>query len=596
MRLSLRRLKFASVVAAGLLTAVSAIPAGDLPTPFAGNLLGSVIDSIGTPQMGATVQLFDRYQRLVRKALTAGDGRFGFAGLMPDVYSVRISVPSFLPASRDKIAVRAGLSSVLEVRLTSVLSTVEVQYTAPTGVMSDDWKWVLRASNATRAITRDLPGRTGIGKSSSSEDPKRIFAGTRGLLSLSAGDAGSLLSDIGTADFGTSFAVSTNIYGHNHMDVSGGLGQSISGGLPTMGIRATYSRGDSEDHGAMPELTVMMRQITFPNRPGFITAASSGAPSVRSSAISYYDTLDALGFLHVEYGTSLDTVSFSDRLSRVSPFVRGTASFGAAGSLAAVYSNGAAPADLYIHQFGADSDIAGTMSSLSSMPEFSFRDGHLQLQRTKNYELGYLKSAGSRTYGVSGFYENVNEGRLTVAGDLSSLGLGDVLPDLSTRTSVYNIGHYNRNGVVASLNQKIGDSFELALAGGAMGGFTAKGESGIRPDAFLRRSSHPMASLNIRSTLPFTNTRLFGNYEYVADGAVVPRHIFSTQRLYTEPGLNIIVRQPLPSFMGLGRFELSADLRNLLAQGYIPVASGQGRQLLVVQAPRAVRGGLNFVF
>jgi hypothetical protein len=434
LRLSLRCLKFASVVAAGLVAVTTASSAGDLPGPFAGTLVGSVIDSLGTPQMGATVQLFDRYQRLVRKSMTSADGRFGFAGLIPEIYSVRIAVPSFLPAARDKIAIRAGLSSVLQVRLTSVLSTVEVQYTAPTGVMSDDWKWVLRSSNATRAITRDLPGSGGWGRSSSAEDPKRIFAGTRGLVSLSAGDAGSLLSDVGTADFGTSFAVSTNLYGRNHIDVSGGMGQSISGGMPTMGVRATYSRNDSDDQVAMPEFTVMMRQVTLPNRPGYIAAASSGAPSVRSSSLSYYDTLDALGFVHLEYGTSLDMVSFADRLSRVSPFVRGTASLGAAGSLAAVYSNGGAPNDLYIHQFGADSDMAGTMSSLSNMPEFSFRDGRLQMQRTQNFELGYLKTAGTRTYGVSGFYENVNDGRVTVAGSLSSLDAGDVLADFSTRT------------------------------------------------------------------------------------------------------------------------------------------------------------------
>jgi Carboxypeptidase regulatory-like domain len=596
LRLSLRRLKFTSVIAAGLLAVVTGSSAGDLPTFFAGGLVGSVIDSLGTPQMGATVQLFDRYQRLVRKSMTSGDGRFGFAGLMPEVYSVRVAVPSFLPAARDKIAIRAGLSSVLQVRLTSVLSTVEVQYTAPTGVMSDDWKWVLRSSNATRAITRDLPLPTGLGSSTSSEDPKRIFAGTRGLVSLSAGDAGSLLSDVGNADFGTSFAVSTSLYGRNHIDVSGGLGQSISGGMPTMGVRATYSRNDSDGEYAMPELTVMMRQVALPNRPGYIAAAPDGLASVRSSAVSYYDALDALGFLHIEYGTSLDTVSFADRLSRVSPFVRATASLGAAGSLAAVYSNGGAPNDLYIHQFGADSDLAGTVSSLSNMPEFSFRDGRLQLQRTKNFELGYLKTAGSRTYGISGFYENVNDGRLTVAGNLSSLDSGDVLPDFSTRTSIYNIGHYNRNGVIASMDQKIGNSLDLAFAGGTMGGFSAQADATPRADSFLRRSSHAIASFNIRSILPGTNTRLFGNYEYVADGAVVPRHIFSTQRLYTEPGLNLIVRQPLPSFWGIGRLELSADLRNLLAQGYIPVASGQGRQLLVVQAPRAVRGGLNFIF
>ncbi len=596
MRPGLKRLKFASYVAAGLLIAAAGTSAGDLPSPFSGNLMGSVIDSLGIPQMGARVQLFDRYQRLVRKTFTAGDGRFGFAGLMPDVYSVRIAVPSFLPALRNKISVRAGLNSVLEVRLTSVLSTVEIQYTAPAAAMSDDWKWVLRASTATRAITRDLPGPISIGKSSSVEEPQRIFSGTRGLVSLSAGDSGSLLSDVGTADFGTSFSLATNIYARNHVNMSGAFGQSISGGMPTMAVRATYSRGDSADRPVMPEVTVMLRQLTLPNRPASSAAVASGAPSVRSTAVSYYDTLDTLGLVHLEYGMSLDSVTFSDRLSRLSPFIRGTASLGTIGSLSAVYSNGGLPNDLYIHQFGPDSDVAGTLNSMATLPEFSFRDGRLQLQRTQNYELGYLKTAGTRAYGVSGFYENVNDGRLTVSGDLSGLDAGDVLPDLSTRSSIYNVGHYNRNGVVASIDQKIGESFEFALAGGTMGGFTAKGAPGTEADSFLTRSSHPIASLNVRTTLPVSNTRIFGNYEYVGDGAVVPRHIFSTQRLYTEPGLNIVVRQPLPSLFGLRRFELSADLRNLLAQGYIPVASRDGRQLLIVQAPRAVRGGLNFIF
>ena len=220
MQTGLGRLKFASFVVAGLLTATGSIGAADLSSPFAGNLLGSVADSTGTPQMGATVQLFDRYRRVIRKTLTSGEGRFGFAGLPPDLYSVRVELPNFLPAHKEKIAVRAGLSSVLDVHLASIFSTVDVQYTAPTGVMSEDWKWVLRSSSATRSILRDLPDITRprtLPKSTSStmEDPQRIFSGTRGLISLSAGDAGSLLSGIGVADFGTAFALSTNLYGKN---------------------------------------------------------------------------------------------------------------------------------------------------------------------------------------------------------------------------------------------------------------------------------------------------------------------------------------------------------------------------------------------
>jgi hypothetical protein len=33
-----------------------------------------------------------------------------------------------------------------------------------------------------------------------------------------------------------------------------------------------------------------------------------------------------------------------------------------------------------------------------------------------------------------------------------------------------------------------------------------------------------------------------------------------------------------------------------LAQGYVPIAQGSGGSLLMVQAPRAIRGGLNFIF
>jgi hypothetical protein len=45
-----------------------------------------------------------------------------------------------------------------------------------------------------------------------------------------------------------------------------------------------------------------------------------------------------------------------------------------------------------------------------------------------------------------------------------------------------------------------------------------------------------------------------------------------------------------------GRFEATAELRNLLEQGYLPLSTGDGRTLLLTNAPRAVRGGLSFIF
>src|SRR5205807_7432935 len=89
-------------------------------------------------------------------ALPISDGRFAFAGLPADLYSVRVALASFLPASRDRIAVKAGFESLLQIHLATLFSNVELTYAVPTSAMTDDWKWVLRSSPATRPITRLL--------------------------------------------------------------------------------------------------------------------------------------------------------------------------------------------------------------------------------------------------------------------------------------------------------------------------------------------------------------------------------------------------------------------------------------------------------
>ena len=76
----------------------------------------------------------------------------------------------------------------------------------------------------------------------------------------------------------------------------------------------------------------------------------------------------------------------------------------------------------------------------------------------------------------------------------------------------------------------------------------------------------------------------------------MPAHYYVTQKAYPEPGLNIHLSQPIPSFPGLpGRLEANLDLRNVMAQGYLPL-SVAGRRAIMTQNPRALRGGLSFIF
>jgi hypothetical protein len=42
--------------------------------------------------------------------------------------------------------------------------------------------------------------------------------------------------------------------------------------------------------------------------------------------------------------------------------------------------------------------------------------------------------------------------------------------------------------------------------------------------------------------------------------------------------------------------EILVDLRNLLAQGYVPVMGRDGRTIYLVQSARSMRGGVAFNF
>ena len=118
----------------------------------------------GVVEMGAKVLLYDRHEMLVRQVLTNEQGLFAFAGLAPDIYSIRVTLASFVPALRRNISVAAGTQDLLQINLSGIFSTVDILSSAAHGtLMGDDWKWVLRASPSTRAILRFLPVRPSVG-------------------------------------------------------------------------------------------------------------------------------------------------------------------------------------------------------------------------------------------------------------------------------------------------------------------------------------------------------------------------------------------------------------------------------------------------
>src|SRR5512132_2343999 len=96
------------------------------PVRLNGAITGVVSDHLGVPQMGATVLLFNRQDRALQKIQTNDRGEFAFAGLLPDLYSVRVTLATFLPAFKRNVAVQPGKRNILHVSLSTLLSTIQL--------------------------------------------------------------------------------------------------------------------------------------------------------------------------------------------------------------------------------------------------------------------------------------------------------------------------------------------------------------------------------------------------------------------------------------------------------------------------------------
>ena len=94
-------------------------------------------------------------------------------------------------------------------------------------------------------------------------------------------------------------------------------------------------------------------------------------------------------------------------------------------------------------------------------------------------------------------------------------------------------------------------------------------------------------SAKITARIPRSGTRLTAGYKWI-DGAALSRIDPYGEGIYqVSPYLQIGVHQQLPRSI-LGRWEANAECDNLLAQGYIPLTTGDGK-ILVMPAARSFR-------
>ena len=583
----------ASAVLAGLCLSPRPLP-GAVSVKLSGAIVGLVTSNDGVPQMGAAVLLFNRQEKLASKALTDDKGHFAFAGLMPDVYSIRVTLASFVPAVKTNILVQPGMRSMLNVSMAALFSSIHLVYpTVDPAFMSDDWKWVLRTGSSTRPVMRMLPDLA-----SDAPKPHRpVFSDTRAVVMLNAGDGSPVAGFGSSADMGTAFALGTSLFGSNQFQFAGNVGSGAQSGIPSAAFRTTYSRDVGPDS---PQVSVTMRELFLPGSLGqAIFGAGGEAPMLRAFSASFDDHA-SIGNATLQYGTSVDSVIFNDRMTYLSPYARLTYSLGTAGAIELDYSSGNARPDLGVNS--SDDHLQQEIGTLGLFPLISLRGGQSDVQRGQDLEAGYSRKVGSRHFSARAYHESIRNLALTIAAPNGFLPVGDILPDFESGTAIFNAGNFASMGYVASATQDLGDHLSATVMYGSAGALKADNTDPVTgsPEALrelLHSGREQSVTMRVGADSPHTGTRLVASYQIADSRFAVPDPSYSTAGLRPQPGLNIYVRQAIPVLTNMPwRMEVTADLRNLLQQGSLPLSTTGGNQILLMETPRMFRGGLSFIF
>jgi hypothetical protein len=533
-----------------------------------GTISGYVRSVSGVPQMGAVVEILGSAARHLT-VFTDDSGYYSVTGLLPGFYTVKVSAPSFLPALRDRVGLRPGASVNVNLTLNTLLSAIEL---GPIRSIPDDdnWKWTLR-SVANRPILRVVNDPNAPAEKQDHE--------LRGSLSFLAGsDAGGFGSG---SEMSTGFTLERSMFTAGRLAVSGDVGYGL--GLPAAAVRASYSH--RMPNGSEPTLALTVRR-SAPSDPNLHNE------SLQALALSAGDTFAVGDVVELKFGSELQTIQFLGRVTAFRPY--GTADLHLSPNTVLEYSYATSRPDNR-EERGFDSSAADLSEA---NPRVSMEGFASKIERAHHQELSVSRRIGNNRMQFAVFSDRVGDTALVGAGVVSAAG-GFLLPDVYSGTFSYAGKTLDSNGLRVVLQRKLFSDLTATLDY-AYGGVLDLS----RPDVSLQQAQqwintvrrHAVAA-KFSGTVPRTHTRWVASYRWVNGAGLTPVDMFNASPGQSDPFLNLFIRQRIPTIGFLpSHMEAIIDVRNLLAQGYVPVVGQDGQTVYLVQAARSVRGGVAFTF
>lgn len=535
------------------------------------SISGFVRNSQGVPQMGAAVDVVGSALSTLR-IFTDEQGFFSATGLIPGSYSIKVSAPAFLPTLREKINVRAGAGILLNLTLTTLFDAV--QFSPRNGSTdSNDWDWVLR-STANRPVLRVLPDGSPVMVSRASAPE------LKGSLSFVAGSSSQGFGSL--SDLNTGFNVEKSLFASDTIGLDGDLGYGP--GLPNAVLRASYKHQMS--NGSTPEIALTMRRLSTPDL-GLRNA------DLQALAMSTSDSIQLGDVLELKFGSELQTIQFMGRVTAFRPFGSVTAHLSPDTAVAFRYTTSrpdrraekgfeSAPADL------SETDPRMSMSAYSPA-----------LERAHHQELAVSHRKGKTSMQAAAYFDRVADPALTGVGEFFGPD-GYALSDPYSGTFTYQGRNLDTHGMRLVLERQLVRDISATLDYSYGGALELDGRDVALADArdsTTVRYRHAVAA-KLSGGVPCAKTHWIASYGWTSGGRnLTPVDMFNSSPGQADPFLDFFIRQPLPGISSLpGHMDVVVEVRNLLAQGYVPVIGQDGRTLYLVDSARAVRGGVAFSF
>src|SRR5215470_10117380 len=550
-----------------------ALPA--LAADSQGSISGYVRSAAGVPQMGAVVEVLSVAAHNLR-VFTDDRGFYSISNLVPGTYSLKVSAPSFLPALRDQIGLRAGSAMVVNVTLNTLFEAIQLgPLRGPAD--DDDWKWTLRSA-ANRPVLRVLEDGstvTTVGKEKREGDDHDLKASLSFL-------AGSPSEGYGTvSDMSTGFSIEHRVLAEDAVRLEGnvGYGQGMGAAI----LRTSYKH--HTDSGSTPTVALTVRRLAPP-------VGSFHQQGLQAFGLTTSDDMQVGNVLELKFGSELQTVQFMGRFTAFRPF--GTADIHISPNTVLEYRFASSrPSD----SLSKDWDVENSDLS-DSGPRVSIASFSPALERARHQEVSVSHRIGKNNMQVAYYSDRVTNTVLTGVG-MATAESGELLPDVDSGTFSYQGTNLDTNGLRVVLQRKVTSDLTATLDF-AYGGVLDLTEPGVelkQARQSLTTARRHAVTAKFDGKLPGCRTHWTTSYGWVSGSGLTQVDMFNASAGQSDPYLNVFLRQPLPGFSFLPvHMEAMLDLRNLMAQGYVPVMGTDGRTVYLVQSARSVRGGVAFTF